>query len=162
PPRLPEGLVPATDRNRFRAVEHLARLDARGGTELLRPLERAADLLCPAEPGRGRALVRVTDGQGGDQARSIPLAGRRLGGVRGHTVAIDSAVSAGFLGRLAAFRAGRCELVESEDRLDAAMEHIHRRIGGPLVTDLALHADGLAVRPETAPRLGSLFPGVPL
>src|SRR5690606_12448106 len=31
PPRLPEGLVPATDRNRFRAVEHLARLDARGG-----------------------------------------------------------------------------------------------------------------------------------
>ena len=162
PPRLPEGLVPATDRNRFRAVEHLARLDARGGTELLRPLEQAADLLGTAEPGRDRVLVLVTDGQVGDEARILERAGGRLRGVRVHTVGIDSAVNAGFLGRLAAFGAGRCELVESEDRLDAAMEHIHRRIGGPLVTDLALHADGLAVRPETVTRLGSLFPGVPL
>src|SRR5690606_20142997 len=88
-------------------------------------------------------------------------AGGRLRGVRVHTVGIDSAVNAGFLGRLAAFGAGRCELVEAEDRLDAAMEHIHRRIGGPLVTDLALHADAPAGRPATGPRLGSLFPGVP-
>ena len=32
----------ATDRHRFRAVEHLARVDARGGTELLAPLRRRA------------------------------------------------------------------------------------------------------------------------
>ena len=60
-----------------------------------------------------------------------------------HTVGIDRAVNAGFLGRLAGLGAGRCELVESEDRLDAAMEHIHRRIGAPLVTDLSLKADGM-------------------
>src|SRR5205807_63665 len=33
PPNLPPGLVPAVDRNRFRAVEHLASMEARGGTE---------------------------------------------------------------------------------------------------------------------------------
>ena len=38
PAGLPDGLVDATDRHRYRAVEHLARVDARGGTELLAPL----------------------------------------------------------------------------------------------------------------------------
>ncbi|GAB3891486.1 hypothetical protein GCM10027612_37430 [Microbispora bryophytorum subsp. camponoti] len=34
------GLVDASDRNRYRAVEHLSRLDARGGTEMLAPCRR--------------------------------------------------------------------------------------------------------------------------
>ena len=34
PPGLPAGLAVASDRHRFRAVEHLARTEARGGTEL--------------------------------------------------------------------------------------------------------------------------------
>ncbi|MEV5409163.1 VIT domain-containing protein [Thermopolyspora sp. NPDC052614] len=160
PQGLGEGLAPATDRNRYRAVEHLARLDARGGTELLRPLEEAIGLL--GEPGRDRVLVLVTDGQVGNEDQILDRAGARLGGVRVHTVGIDRAVNAGFLGRLAAIGAGRCELVESEDRLDDAMEHIHRRIGAPLVTDLALKAEGLGVQAETVTRLGSLYPGVPL
>jgi len=161
PAELGEGLSPATDRNRYRAVEHLARLEARGGTELLRPLEEAIALLGEA-PGRDRVLVLVTDGQVGNEDQILDRAGARLGGVRVHTVGIDRAVNAGFLGRLAAIGAGRCELVESEDRLDAAMEHIHRRIGAPLVTDLSLKAEGLGVLTETVTRYGSLFPGVPL
>ena len=41
---LADGLAEATDKNRFRAVEWLARTDARGGTEMLAPLERAESL----------------------------------------------------------------------------------------------------------------------
>ena len=37
PVGLPDGLVEANDRNRYRAVEHLARVDARGGTEIAQP-----------------------------------------------------------------------------------------------------------------------------
>ncbi len=161
PPDLGDALVPATDRNRYRAVEHLARLDARGGTELLRPLEDAIGLLGETA-GRDRVLVLVTDGQVGNEDQILERAGARLGGVRVHTVGVDRAVNAGFLGRLAAVGSGRCELVESEDRLDEAMEHIHRRIGAPLVTDLSLKADGLDLVPGTLTHLGSLFPGVPL
>jgi Ca-activated chloride channel family protein len=160
PPDLGGGLAPGTDRNRYRAVEHLSRLDARGGTELLRPLEEALGLL--GETTRERVLVLVTDGQVGNEDQILERAGARLSGVRVHTVGIDRAVNAGFLGRLAAVGAGRCELVESEDRLDEAMEHIHRRIGSPLVTDLALKAEGLDLIPDTVTRLGSLYPGVPL
>ncbi|MBO4274395.1 VWA domain-containing protein [Microbispora triticiradicis] len=162
------GLVEGTDRNRYRAVEHLARLGARGGTEMLAPLEEALRLLgerdddLPGGPARDRVLVLVTDGQVGNEDEILERVGPRLGGARVHTVGIDRAVNAGFLGRLALLGSGRCELVESEDRLDEAMEHIHRRIGSPLVTDVSVRAEGVDLVPGTVTHAGSLYPGVPL
>lgn len=153
-----EGLREASDRNRYRAVEHLSRMDARGGTELLEPLRQAIALL--GEPARERVVVLVTDGQVGNEDHILEQAGGALSAMRVHTVGIDRAVNAGFLSRLAGLGAGRCELVESEDRLDAAMDQIHRRIGAPLVTDLSLK--DLDVEPGTVTHLGALFPGVPL
>ncbi|GAA3802398.1 VIT domain-containing protein [Sphaerisporangium flaviroseum] len=160
PETLDAGLVPATDRNRYRAVEHLARLEARGGTEMLQPMEQALGLL--GDSGRERVLVLVTDGQVGNEDQILERLGTRLSAVRVHTVGVDRAVNAGFLGRLAGLGSGRCELVESEDRLDEAMEHIHRRIGSPLVTGLSLKPDLLEVLPGTVTHLGSLYSGVPL
>ncbi|WP_336209007.1 VIT domain-containing protein [Nonomuraea sp. LPB2021202275-12-8] len=154
-----EGLAEGSDRNRYRAVEHLARVDSRGGTELLEPLRRAIALLDGHE-GRERVVVLVTDGQVGNEDQILEQAGGALSAMRVHAVGIDRAVNAAFLGRLAGIGAGRCELVESEDRLDAAMEQIHRRIGAPLVTDLSLK--DLDVEPGTVTHLGSIFPGVPL
>ncbi|MFC7217469.1 VIT domain-containing protein [Streptomyces polyrhachis] len=168
PERLPEGLAEAGDRNRYRAVEHLARLEARGGTELLGPLRQALDLLLGREEApretaeRDRVLVLVTDGQVGNEDQILEQTGADLSRVRVHTVGIDRAVNAGFLGRLAALGGGRCELVESEDRLDEAMEQIHRRIGAPLVTGLSLRAEGLELLDGTVTHTGSLFSGVPL
>ncbi|WP_232835426.1 VIT domain-containing protein [Actinocorallia populi] len=164
PEGLPPELVEAGDRNRFRAVEHLAILHARGGTEILAPLTRAVELL--ADPARDRVVVLVTDGQVGNEDQILAaLSPSALNGIRVHTVGIDQAVNAGFLGRLAAHGQGRCELVESEDRLDAAMEHIHHRIAAPVLTRIALHpAAGLEILPGTLTpsRPPSLFPGVPL
>ncbi|MEV4640895.1 VIT domain-containing protein [Actinoplanes sp. NPDC049548] len=154
PDDLGEGLAEATDRHRFRAVEHLARADARGGTELLAPLREGLSLLAGVE-GRERVLVLVTDGQVGNEDQILAEVTALIGTTRVHTVGIDRAVNAGFLGRLAALGAGRCELVESEDRLDEAMEQIHRRIGSPLVTDVTV----TGMRPG---RPQSIFPGVPL
>jgi Ca-activated chloride channel family protein len=161
PPDLGTGLVEATDRHRFRAVEHLSRMDARGGTELLEPLQRGLRLL--ADAGRDRVLVLVTDGQVGNEDQLLNQVGGGLSGVRVHTVGIDQAVNAGFLGLLAIAGGGRCELVESEDRLDTAMDHIHRRIGAPVVRDLSYAAGGLSIVDGsiTPARLPDVFPGVP-
>ncbi|RZU54587.1 Ca-activated chloride channel family protein [Krasilnikovia cinnamomea] len=161
---LGAGLVEASDRNRFRAVEHLARATARGGTELLAPLDEGLSLLHAADGGRDRVLVLVTDGQVGNEDQILAEVAGLVGATRVHAVGIDRAVNAGFLGRLAALGAGRCELVESEDRLDEAMEHIHRRIGSPVVTDLSISAEGLATTDDTRSpyRLPGLYPGVPL
>ena len=178
PDGLPAGLVEATDRHRYRAVEHLARVDARGGTELLAPLREALSLLHAGQGrtlvqasesrDRDRVLVLVTDGQVGNEDHILSQLTRELRAVRVHTVGIDQAVNAGFLGRLAGIGGGRCELVENEDRLDEAMAAIHRRIGAPVVTGIELVPelvpDGLVPLDDTiAPaRIPDLFPGVPL
>jgi Ca-activated chloride channel family protein len=158
PAELGTGLSEATDRNRFRAVEHLSRADARGGTELLVPLREGLGLLADAG-ARDRVLVLVTDGQVGNEDQILAEITPLIGATRVHTVGIDRAVNVGFLGRLAALGAGRCELVESEDRLDEAMAQIHRRIAAPVLTDVTVTADGFTVE-ATAPR--TVFPGVPL
>jgi Ca-activated chloride channel family protein len=162
PPGLPETLAEATDRNRFRAVEFLAGLNARGGTEMLSPLRRATKLLREVAD-RERVLVLVTDGQIGNEDQILSELTPTLAGVRVHTVGIDRSVNEGFLQRLAGSH-GRCELVESEDRLDEAMHNIHRRIGTPLVTELQVRQDGLAVDLTTlAPApLPDLYPGAPV
>ena len=163
------GLTVAGDHARFQAVEFLSRLEARGGTELAAPLGRALDLLTgeaggdPAGP-RDLALVLVTDGQVGNEDQILRLLAPRLGRVRVYTVGVDTAVNEGFLKRLAGLGGGACELVESEDRLDAVMDRVHRRIGAPVLTDLELDPAGLDVELESlAPRrLPALFAGSPL
>jgi Ca-activated chloride channel family protein len=163
PDDLGTGLTDATDRHRFRAVEHLSRADARGGTELLAPLYEGLKLLSGSKD-RDRVLVLVTDGQVGNEDQILHDVAPLIGPTRLHTIGIDRAVNAGFLGRLAALGAGRCELVESEDRLDDAMEHIHRRIGSPVVTELAVTAKGFTLLDDTRSpaRLPGIYPGVPL
>jgi Ca-activated chloride channel family protein len=162
PADLPAGLVPASDRHRFRAVEHLSRTDARGGTELSAPLEQGLRLLQSGKPGRDRVLVLITDGQVGNEDQILAECTRLMAGVRVHTVGIDQAVNAGFLGRLAALGGGRCELVESEDRLDDAMAAIQRRICAPLVRGLRLTGERLVDGALSPRRLPDLVSGVPL
>jgi Ca-activated chloride channel family protein len=159
-----KSLVPATDRERFRAVEFLAHVEARGGTEMAEPLDRASTLLADCSAERERVLVLVTDGQVGNEDQLLRLLGARLKGMRVFTLGIDTAVNEGFLKRLAALGDGACELVESEDRLDTVMNAIHRRIGAPVLRDLGIESGQLQIlRQETVPsRLGDLFAGAPL
>jgi Ca-activated chloride channel homolog len=161
PPALDAGLVAASDRNRFRAVEFLSGIEARGGTEMAEPLRQAVERLASAAAGeqgegaRDRVLVLVTDGQVGNEDQLLALLGPRLGAVRAFTVGVDVAVNDAFLRRLAGLGGGACELVESEDRLDTVMDRIHRRVGTPLLTGLVVEAAGLAIEPD------SLTPSAP-
>ncbi len=61
PAGLPDGLVEASDRHRYRAVEHLARVDAQGGTELLAALRQALALLRGAQGGDDSEGQQVRD-----------------------------------------------------------------------------------------------------
>jgi Ca-activated chloride channel family protein len=163
---LPEaGLAPATDRNRFTAVEALARIDARGGTELAAPLSHAVGALAGGHDDRARVVVLVTDGQVGNEDHVLQLIAPNLRNVRVFTLGIDQAVNAGFLRRLAGIGGGLCELVESEDRLDAVMAKVHRRIGTPIATELAIRgASGLELEAASiAPRrLPDVYAGAPV
>jgi Ca-activated chloride channel family protein len=158
------GLVDATNRNRFRAVEFLATIEARGGTELAQPLDLGVRQLACGEAERDRILVLVTDGQVGNEDQILRSLGTQLQNLRIFTLAIDQAVNEGFLRRLAAVGGGMCELVESEDRLDEVMDKVHRRISPSVLTGLRLEPAALRFDPETVvpSRMPNLFAGVPL
>jgi Ca-activated chloride channel family protein len=157
-------LVDATDRNRYRAVEALAKVDARGGTELAEPLTRAARFLAGGHDDRERVIVLVTDGQVGNEDHILRELAPNLKKVRMFTLGIDQAVNAAFLKRLASAGGGLCELVESEDRLDAVMAKVHRRIGTPIATELTLREAGLEIdQGSVAPkRLPDVYAGAPV
>jgi Ca-activated chloride channel homolog len=168
PPALPAGLAEASDANRFAAAEFLARMTARGGTEMLAPLQQAARLVAASgaelHADRDRVLVLVTDGQVANDDQILAELSPLLGGVRVHTIGIDTAVHEGFLRSLASLSGGRCELVESAERLAEAMSAIHRRIATPVLTGLRIEPGSLPADLATlAPsRLPDLYAGAPV
>ncbi len=152
-------LVVATDRNRFRAVELLGRVEARGGTEIAPALRRALHYFPkPLAMDRDRLLLFVTDGQVGNEDQLLRQIQQDAQQCRIFTVGIDQAVNASLLERLAQYGGGHCELVESEDRLDEVLRTVHRRLGRPLLTNIHLEP---TLR-EQAPDGVDLFPGVPV
>ncbi len=156
-------LIEATNRNRYKAIEWLAKIDARGGTEMANPIFEGLGLL-DGSRNRDRALVLVTDGQVGNEDQIIRGASKRLGSTRIFTVGIDQAVNAGFLNRLADTGRGQCKLVESEDRLDEVMDRIHEAIDTPLMTELRIALEGAELQLDTVvpERAATLFAGAPL
>lgn len=160
-PPLGEGLLQASDRVRYRAIEWLSGIDARGGTEMAEPLAQAAGLLVG---DRDRVLVLITDGQVGNEDQILALLAPRLRGTRIFTLGIDRAVNEAFLKRLAALGGGLCDIVESEERLDEIMVKVQRRLAVPLLTDLTIQTRGLEIVVDslTPDRLPDLFPGVPV
>lgn len=167
PPHTQGRLVDATDRARWRTIEWLGKIEARGGTEMDRALSDAIHLLSSSGGARQPILVLVTDGQvaGEDAVLRTVKQGSPGGRIpRIHTIGIDRAVNAGFLQRLADAGGGTCDLVESEDRLDAAMDHIHRGIATAVLTDLRLEAlSGSLIDDSLAPaKLPDLFADRPV
>lgn len=158
------GLADATDRQRFRAVEALAKVGERGGTELVTPLRTALGMLVGGTADRERVIVLVTDGQVGNESQILAEIAPALRNIKMFTLGIDRAVNATFLRQLASAGGGLCELVESEDRLDEVMAKVHRRIGTPIATELAVRAEGIAIEAATmAPaKLPDVYAGAPV
>jgi Ca-activated chloride channel family protein len=167
PPHTQGDLIRATDRARWQTIEWLGTIDARGGTEMAGAMTEAIRLLRSSDEEREPILVLVTDGQvSGEDAILRSVKHESPGGriPRIHTIGIDRAVNAGFLRRLADAGGGTCDLVESEDRLDAAMDHIHRGIAAAALTNLRLEVvGGSLIEDSLAPaKLPDLFADRPI
>ncbi|MBK6689645.1 MAG: VWA domain-containing protein [Deltaproteobacteria bacterium] len=158
------ALVAASNRNRFQAIEFLAKVDARGGTEMQEPLVRAAHALAGGYQDRERVMVLITDGQVGNEDQILRSLEPNLKNVKVFALGIDRSVNEAFLKRLSNLGGGLFELVESEDRLDEVMDRMHRRIGTPVVTETALLPSGLEIQTDSVVprRLPDLFAGAPV
>jgi Ca-activated chloride channel family protein len=156
------GLVDATDRARFAAVEWLSKVDARGGTEMYQPLNEAASYFDGYRGAREPVIVLITDGQVGNEAQLVKLVGDKARSARVFTLGIDRAVNEGFLRRLAEMSGGTCSLVENEERLDEVMDDLHRKLGVPVLVDLRVTGPGVDEGSMVPARLPDLLEGVPV
>lgn len=132
------------------AVKWLARVDARGGTEILQPLMSA--LGRKPDPGRVLCVVLITDGQVGNEPEIFRMVQWWASAPRLFTLGIDTAVNDAFLRQAAALGRGTCELVTPGEDFEQALQRLARETGRPLVVDLELADAGLQ------PDLGSLAP----
>lgn len=142
------------DRSLARGDRWIARLAARGGTEMLAPLKEA--LGGNATPdGRIRTVLFVTDGQVHNDGELCAAVAHRRGSTRLFTLGIDTAVNGALLTRLARLGGGVCELATPNDDIERVIARMEARFGGPVAADVRVEG---AARPE--PQV--LFSGRPL
>jgi len=121
-------------------MNYLRKITARGGTQMYGALTEAIKLMNGRETSGTRmpVIVVLTDGQVGDESRLFKFVQKDLGENRVFTVGIDTAPNDGFLRRLSALGGGTASFVAPGEALEAALSHIGREIGQPLITDLKI------------------------
>jgi len=153
-------LVPAGDRQRWRTLEWLGGVEARGGTVMSAAITAGLKLLEDNTTGRQKMLVLVSDGQVSGEDMLLRTIAASTARPRVYTIGIDRAVNAAFLNRLAKTSGGYADFVESEDRIDDAMNAMHRQLGAPVLTNVRIEPTGFdTVADSQAPhRIPDLYP----
>jgi len=152
----PEGLLPATRENVEQGRRFLERIEAGGGTEILRGLARGAELLGEA----GGDLLLVTDGQ--VHGTEEVVAGMARRGVRVHALGIGSAARDRFLEGLARATGGTSRAVGPREDVAAAVRELFAATGALVAEDLRVEVAGLPGARLDVPPPATVPAGIPL
>ncbi|MFN7145260.1 MAG: VIT domain-containing protein, partial [Myxococcota bacterium] len=136
------GFVAYDDASLAAADAWVARLHARGGTEMLPAITAALDGDTPA--GRVRTVLFVTDGQAHDEDPLVAAVANRRGSARFFTLGIDTAVNAALLSRLARVGGGTAELCAPTDDIEEVVTRIEGRFGMPIAEGVRVEGGELA------------------
>lgn len=158
--RLFEHSVDATADNVRRALGWVRKLEADGGTEMLRALELG--LAAPAQPGYLAQVVFVTDGSVGNESDVFRFLQSHLAERRLFTVGIGSAPNQYFMRGAARFGRGTFTSVGSVEELGSRMNELWAKLDTPLMTGLELAFAGDAHAETWPARAPDLYAGEPL
>ena len=161
--RLSEQPLANTAANRQRAIAYVNALTAEGGTELLNGM-RAVMNFPPAERGRLRSVVLLTDGYIGNEAAVIAEVQQQLQpGNRLYSFGVGSSVNRFVLDRLAEVGRGTMQVVRQDEPTEAVIETFLSRINNPVLTNIELEWLGEGEAPELYPlAVPDLFDSQPL
>ncbi|HMB74764.1 MAG TPA: marine proteobacterial sortase target protein, partial [Kiloniellaceae bacterium] len=157
-----ETAAAANDANLMKAWYFVKSLRADGGTNMRPALEAA--LAAPAETGRLRQVVFVTDGAVSNEAGLFTLINNRLADTRLFTVGIGSAPNSYFMRKAAETGRGSFVYIGDVDEVGSRMAKLFRKLESPALTgiDVAWQLpDGRL--PEVYPQpLPDLYAGEPV
>ncbi len=154
--RLSKELLSAGKESRGRAKDFLARIDARGGTELLAGLHEATRLVGPI----GGEILVITDGQ--VMATEDIIQGIRERGVRVHCLGIGSASQDRFLTLLARQTGGVSRFLTPRERVDLAALELFSAVSSPVATKIGCEIKGFQSGAIVPDPLTVVFGGTPL
>jgi Ca-activated chloride channel family protein len=152
--------LPATRENVEAAVRFINAQRGGGSTELLAALRAA--LALPAEPGRARSFVIVTDGYVTIEKEAMDLVRANLGAANVFAFGIGSSVNRLLIEGLA--RAGRGEAFIVLDKQQAAVEadRFRRYIESPVLTGIRIAYRGFDAYDVDPPQVPDLFAQRPI
>src|SRR5207253_7377403 len=150
--------VPATPDNLEKAQKFLASRQGSGGTEMMKAIRAALD------PSDAQDHVRIvcfmTDGEVGNDFEIISEI-QKHPNARVFAFGIGSSVNRFLLDKMAEEGRGEVEYVALNDDGSAAARRFHERVRSPLLTDISIDWNGLAVSdvyPKNVPDLFSAKP----
>lgn len=156
------SVMPATRASIDKALAYVAGLGADGGTEMRPALELA--LQEPAETGRLRQVVFLTDGAVGNEAELFTVIARQLGATRLFTVGLGSAPNSYFMRKAAEMGRRGFTHIGKLAEVAATMTDLFAKLEQPALTDIdAVWNVGADVGVEAYPApLPDLYAGDPV
>lgn len=158
-------LVPADEERIAAAAAKVKRIEARGGTNIEDALRRA--LAAAAGDPRDGVLpivVFVTDGEPTvgqtDREKLLALAAElNRGKARLFVLGVGDDLDTKLLDRLADDNGGARDYVRQDEDIEVKTSDLFTKLSRPVLTDLALEVDGVALRDQQPRRLPDLFAG---
>jgi Ca-activated chloride channel family protein len=152
--------VPATAENIARAQKFLEPIQGGGGTDILKSVEYA--LLLPDDPARARIVCYMTDGFVGNDAQILDYIGKNRGRARMFPFGIGNSVNRFLIDGMAREGRGVAEYVTLAEQGAPAAEKFHERTRDPLLLDVAVDWNGLAVRDVFPRHIPDVFSAAPI
>ncbi len=147
--------LPATSENIKKARKHLAKLNAEGGTHMMKGLRAALDF--PHDPERLRFVVFCTDGYIGNEAEILGTLHTRLGASRVFSFGVGPAVNRYLMDSMARMGNGFATYLNLSDDAATVMDAFFDRISHAPLSDIQIDWRGAEVSEVFPSRVPDLF-----
>jgi Ca-activated chloride channel homolog len=151
--------VRATPENLRRAQVFLRTRSGSGGTEMMKAIR--ASLEGSDQAGHVRVVCFMTDGEVGNDMEIISEV-QRHPNARVFAFGIGSSVNHFLLDKMAQYGRGEVDYVGLNDDGSTAARRFHERIDSPVLTDIAIDWNGIAVSDVYPARVPDLFAAKPV
>lgn len=149
-----------TQENRSKALRYLSSLEARGGTWMGPAVEKICNM--PAQSNRLRIVTFMTDGYVGNDFEIISLVKKYRDKSRWFPFGTGNSVNRFLLDRMARVGGGEPEYILLNSPGEEIARKFYQRIAAPVLTDITLEQEGIALAEVFPESLTDLWSHKPL
>gem|GEM_PF-2342791 len=151
----------ADDAAKKEGLQYVDNLQAGGGTMMQEPFMEA--LKDSGDHGdRMRIILGMTDGDVGNESEILKTIQTGLGANRLFMLGVDAAANRYLIDKMAESGNGKATYVLGEDNADEKVDEFYTNFASPVLTDIKIDWDGLAISEVLPEKFADLYAGQPL